>query len=177
MFAGELPDYGSVLQQEIEEILRQNPTLVSGRARGAGQPSATHQMFAAASLLLDDRPPRVLGARPVPLPAAASIAGVKLNQLLPRLRAEREALGLTLQDLHDTTGITCGRLSRLENGIDTNPTIGTLERIAASLGIELLVSLAATENQHAENQATEAPPTEIQQAEAVPGARVEFSAV
>ncbi len=141
MFAGDLPDYGSVLQQEIEEILRQNPTLVSGRARGAGRHAATHQMFAAASLLLDDRPTRAPAARALPLPAAASSAGVKLNQLLPRLRAEREALGLTLQDLHDATGITCRRLSRLENGIDTNPTIGTLDRIAAALGMRLLVTL------------------------------------
>lgn len=147
MFAEELPEYGSLLEQQLDEILRQNPTLVSGRARGAGRPAATQQMFAAASLLLKDRPPRGPAARPVPLPAAAPSDGskagdgIKLNQIVLRLRAEREALGLTLQDLHDTTGITCGRLSRLENGIDTNPTIGTLERIAAGLGIELRVNM------------------------------------
>jgi len=75
-----------------------------------------------------------------PSTAAASDGSVKLTQVVRRLRAERESQGLSLGDIYDATSITCGRLSRLENGIETNPTIGTLERIAAALGLRLRVT-------------------------------------
>lgn len=66
---------------------------------------------------------------------------VKLMQVVRLLRAEREAQGLSLADVHDATGITRGRLSRIENRHEPNPTIGTLHRIAEALGMELVVSL------------------------------------
>ena len=67
--------------------------------------------------------------------------GLKLWQVVPRLREEREARGLTMRDMYEATGMTSGRLSRLENQIETNPTIGTLERLAAALGVRLMVTL------------------------------------
>lgn len=76
--------------------------------------------------------------------AAAPAGSVTLAQVIPRLRAEREARGLSLRDLQEATGIPRSQLSRLENGIGTNPTIATLDRIARALGFRLLVSLVDT---------------------------------
>jgi transcriptional regulator with XRE-family HTH domain len=75
-------------------------------------------------------------------PAADTLAGIKLSQFSARLLQERHVLGMTLMDLHDETGITIGRLSRLEKGVDTNPTIGTMVRLAEGLGIVPLVIFA-----------------------------------
>lgn len=73
--------------------------------------------------------------------SASPSDGLKLTQVVQRLRAEREAQGLSLGDLHDASGITQGRLSRLENGVEINPTIGTLDRIAEALGLRLVVTV------------------------------------
>ncbi len=88
-----------------------------------------------------------LQAWPQAAPAAEAVSGrvlaegLKLWQVVPRLRAEREARGLTMRDMYEATGMTSGRLSRLENQIETNPTIGTLERLAGALGVRLIVTL------------------------------------
>ncbi len=76
-----------------------------------------------------------------------SAGGVKLTQVVQLLRKEREAQGLSLGDIHEATGITQGRLSRIENRVETNPTIGTLERIAEALGLQLLVTVVELEQQ------------------------------
>jgi hypothetical protein len=89
----------------------------------------------------DDQP----GAGSESADAGAADGSLKLTQVVQRLRQERQAQALSLGDIHDATNITCGRLSRLENGVETNPTIGTLERIAEALGLRLRVTFVYTE--------------------------------
>lgn len=68
--------------------------------------------------------------------------GTPLRQLLGALRAERERLGLSLNDIYERTGIDRAALSRLENNEDANPTLATLERYAEALGKQMVVLLS-----------------------------------
>ncbi len=65
----------------------------------------------------------------------------RLREAVRVLKATREALGLSLADIKDRTGIEKGNLSRLENAADPNPTIDTLTRYADAVGKELVISL------------------------------------
>lgn len=69
----------------------------------------------------------------------ASVAA--LRETFQVLKAERQAQGVTLQELQERTGIGRGALSRLENEPDPNPTVRTLQRYAAALGKQIVVSL------------------------------------
>lgn len=53
----------------------------------------------------------------------------------PRLRAEREAQGLTLDALSARCNVAIPNLSRIERGL-ADPRLSTVERIFAALGIE-----------------------------------------
>ena len=53
----------------------------------------------------------------------------------PRLRAEREAQGLTLDALSARCNVAIPNLSRIERGL-ADPRVSTVERIFAALGIE-----------------------------------------
>jgi DNA-binding Xre family transcriptional regulator len=57
-----------------------------------------------------------------------------LHQVAALLKREREKNGITLAELEARTGIDQAALSRLENGRNANPTLDTLNRIAAALG-------------------------------------------
>lgn len=57
------------------------------------------------------------------------------------LKQERRVQGVTLQELEQRTGIRMGAISRLENDPVANPTVKTLQRIAAALGKQLTVQL------------------------------------
>ena len=57
-------------------------------------------------------------------------------------RAERE---ITQKQLAVLTGIDQSDISKIERGI-ANPTVGTLERIANALGMELKISLVEKED-------------------------------
>lgn len=50
------------------------------------------------------------------------------------LKAEREKRGISLGELATRTGIDKSNLSKLENDLNTNPTLETLLRIARALG-------------------------------------------
>lgn len=56
-----------------------------------------------------------------------------LQVLLQNLRATREAAGLSLSDVAETSGMDKAALSRLETG-QSNPTVDTLGRYAQALG-------------------------------------------
>jgi transcriptional regulator with XRE-family HTH domain len=62
------------------------------------------------------------------------------------LRAERERLGLSLSELSERCGIEKGALSRLENGLNANPTLDTLRRCAQALGKAISLRLADPED-------------------------------
>jgi DNA-binding XRE family transcriptional regulator len=65
--------------------------------------------------------------------------GVVLDLLqgLAELKKARTAAGLSLADVAERSGIDKAALSRLENGIQSNPTVETLLRYAAAVGKRL----------------------------------------
>jgi hypothetical protein len=65
----------------------------------------------------------------------------RLRGFLADLRRVREAGGLSLADVAARTGIDKAALSRLENGQQANPTVGTLARYARALGKRVRLSL------------------------------------
>jgi DNA-binding phage protein len=68
-------------------------------------------------------------------------ARVELAHTAQLLRSEREAQNLSLADMQKRTGISRTALCRLENLVDANPTVGTLQKLAHALGKKLVVGL------------------------------------
>ncbi len=66
----------------------------------------------------------------------------QLQQVVGELKAAREAMGLSLADLTELTGMDRSALSKLETGQRANPTMATLSRYAKAVGKCLKVSLA-----------------------------------
>jgi len=64
-----------------------------------------------------------------------------------RVRALREARGLSLRDLADRSGVSAPMLSQVERG-DTSPTLAVAGKIAAGLGLSLSQLLRLDEGQH-----------------------------
>lgn len=60
-----------------------------------------------------------------------------LLSLLAALKERRESLGLSLADVAERCGMDRAAISRLENGVQINPTVDTLYRYATALGVEL----------------------------------------
>jgi transcriptional regulator with XRE-family HTH domain len=97
-------------------------------------------------------------------PRAQSAARLGLNvvhspaqELLWRLKASREAAGLTLADVSARCGIDQPALSRLENGRTQNPTLDTLWRYAA-VGKRLVLSAEDIEDTRAAPSNARRPP-------------------
>ena len=65
----------------------------------------------------------------------------RLQLALQTLKAKRQERGLSLTDVQRLSGIDRARLSRLESDPHANPTIGTLNRIAQALGVEVRVAI------------------------------------
>lgn len=59
---------------------------------------------------------------------------VAFRRFVMALRKRREALGLSLGDVSQATGIDKSALSRLETGEQLNPTVRTLMRYARAVG-------------------------------------------
>jgi DNA-binding phage protein len=59
------------------------------------------------------------------------------REVVTRLKQERERRGLSLTDMLRRTGMSREALSRLENHRAPNPTVRTLARYAAAVGLEL----------------------------------------
>lgn len=57
-----------------------------------------------------------------------------LMQFAAALKNLRQQMQLSLADLAERSGIDRAAISRLENGLVENPTLGTLSRLARSLG-------------------------------------------
>jgi transcriptional regulator with XRE-family HTH domain len=64
-----------------------------------------------------------------------------------RIRALREAMGLSLRDLAQRSGVSAPMLSQVERG-ETSPTLAVAERIARGLDLTLSQLLRLDENGH-----------------------------
>lgn len=74
-------------------------------------------------------------------------AGDPTATLGPRLRALREAMGCSLRDLADRSGVSAPMLSQVERG-ETSPTLAVAAKIAAGLELTLSQLLRLDEGEH-----------------------------
>jgi XRE family transcriptional regulator, regulator of sulfur utilization len=65
----------------------------------------------------------------------------------PRIRALRDAMGLSLRDLAERSGVSAPMLSQVERG-ETSPTLAVAVKIAAGLELTLSQLLRLDEGQH-----------------------------
>ncbi len=79
--------------------------------------------------------------REVPADTLRGADAAQLLQFVASVRREREAQGLTLEQLAARAGVDVGVLSRFEAGQAFNPTVSMLFRIAAALGRNLTLAL------------------------------------
>ena len=77
---------------------------------------------------------------------AASPAAVDPLHIGPRVKALREAMGLSLRDLGERAGVSAPMLSQVERG-ETSPTLAVAQKIATGLDLSLsqLLRLDETE--------------------------------
>jgi len=83
---------------------------------------------------------KVATANPVPADATASAVG-------RRIKALREAMGFSLRDLAERSGVSAPMLSQVERG-ETSPTLAVAEKIAAGLELTLSQLLRLDEGEH-----------------------------
>jgi transcriptional regulator with XRE-family HTH domain len=83
---------------------------------------------------------KVATQRVVPADATASAAG-------RRIKALREAMGFSLRDLTERSGVSAPMLSQVERG-ETSPTLAVAEKIAAGLELTLSQLLRLDEGEH-----------------------------
>jgi XRE family transcriptional regulator, regulator of sulfur utilization len=81
-------------------------------------------------------------ATATPSPAAADVSSIGT-----RVRALRDAMGLSLRDLADRTGVSAPMLSQVERG-ETSPTLAVATRIAGGLELSLSQLLRLDESGH-----------------------------
>ncbi|HET7120956.1 MAG TPA: XRE family transcriptional regulator [Solirubrobacterales bacterium] len=79
--------------------------------------------------------------------ATASPAKDPATAIGPRVRALREAMGLSLRDLTERSGVSAPMLSQVERG-ETSPTLAVAGKIAAGLELTLSQLLRLDEGQH-----------------------------
>jgi ribosome-binding protein aMBF1 (putative translation factor) len=92
----------------------------------------------------------------------------EVRRVMAELKAEREQQGLTLAQLAERSGIDKGAISKLETGRQANPTMDTLSRIAAGLGIRVGLTLQTGGKTEKEVKSPRRPP---RAAGRVPGGR------
>ena len=78
---------------------------------------------------------------------ASATATRDASVLGARVRALREAMGLSLRDLAERSGVSAPMLSQVERG-ETSPTLVTAERIASGLDLTLSQLLRLDEGEH-----------------------------
>jgi transcriptional regulator with XRE-family HTH domain len=78
---------------------------------------------------------------------ATAATATRNDSLGPRVRALREAMGLSLRDLAERSGVSAPMLSQVERG-ETSPTLAVAGRIAAGLDLTLSQLLRLDEGEH-----------------------------
>lgn len=84
-------------------------------------------------------------ARPLPGPTVQSLSVEVVRDAMEALKTERMRQGLSLADLRERSGIERSALCKLENDVDSNPTLRTLTRYAAAMGKRVRVVLEDAE--------------------------------
>ncbi|HRV60383.1 MAG: helix-turn-helix transcriptional regulator [Solirubrobacterales bacterium] len=79
--------------------------------------------------------------------APESASGAAENPVGARVKALREAMGFSLRDLSERSGVSPTMLSQVERG-STSPTLAVAEKIAAGLDLSLSQLLRLDEVQH-----------------------------
>lgn len=81
--------------------------------------------------------------------AAAKDAPTSVDDIVvgPRVKALREAMGLSLRDLAERSGVSAPMLSQVERG-ETSPTLSVASRIARGLELSLSQLLRLDETHH-----------------------------
>jgi XRE family transcriptional regulator, regulator of sulfur utilization len=79
--------------------------------------------------------------------STATIAPEQPAAIGPRIRALRDAMGLSLRDLSERSGVSAQMLSQVERG-ETSPTLAVAGKIAAGLELTLSQLLRLDEGQH-----------------------------
>jgi ribosome-binding protein aMBF1 (putative translation factor) len=82
--------------------------------------------------------------REVPTDTITSADATRMLKFIASLKREREAQGLTLEQLAERSAVDVEVLTRLEAGQSFNPTISVLFRIARALGNTLALGLDAS---------------------------------
>jgi len=81
------------------------------------------------------------------VPATTLQTAEKTPKIGPRSRALREAMGLSLRELAERSGVSAPMLSQVERG-ETSPTLAVAEKIAAGLELTLSQLLRLDEGEH-----------------------------
>ncbi len=81
------------------------------------------------------------------MPTATAPTPAKAPTIGPRIRALREAMGHSLRDLAERSGVSAPMLSQVERG-ETSPTLAVAEKIAAGLELTLSQLLRLDEGEH-----------------------------
>ena len=74
-------------------------------------------------------------------------ASLELMVLMRTLKARREAMGLSLTDASERSGLTRQVISLLENGRTGNPTLATLYKYALALGANVTLGVEDLERE------------------------------
>ncbi len=78
---------------------------------------------------------------------AGGTVAAEVSAVGPRVRALREAMGMSLRDLAERCGVSAPMLSQVERG-ETSPTLSVAAKIAAGLDLTLSQLLRLDEGQH-----------------------------
>jgi transcriptional regulator with XRE-family HTH domain len=81
------------------------------------------------------------------MPTATATPLAKAPTIGPRIRALREAMGHSLRDLAERSGVSAPMLSQVDRG-ETSPTLAVAEKIAAGLELTLSQLLRLDEGDH-----------------------------
>jgi len=123
------------LQDEIDEFLGRPAARLKGRAGRALDPVEQFTF----------NTPELAAAKLVTSVEHSVPVWVNLDDIGAYLRATREEYGMSLGDMQEETGMSRGRLSRLENRVSSNPTVLTLSRIASAMDLRIMVTLCPLE--------------------------------
>jgi transcriptional regulator with XRE-family HTH domain len=80
------------------------------------------------------------GFHPARVPAEVDDTAYSLVAVGRAIRDRRDAAGRSLEDVARESGVDASAIAKIERGANPNPTVGTLSRITAALGVRIAIS-------------------------------------